>query len=395
MADRSFLDWPFFDAAHRRLARELADFAERELSDADGHAQDALDETSKALVAKLAKAGFLQLTVPAPYGGAHERLDVRSLCLARETLAYHDGLADFAFIMQGLGSGPISLFGSEAQKDAYLPPVADGRRIAALAMSEPDAGSDVANIKTTATDDGEAWILNGTKTWISNAGLADQYTVVAATEPDRGAKGLGIFIVEADDPGFSVSERIDVIAPHPLGTLTFSDCRIPKDRLVGQPGEGFKIAMSNLDIFRSSVGAAALGFARRALDEACRRVQTRHVFGQPLAEYQLTQAKLADMATDIDAAALLIYRAAWTKDSGAPRVTREASMAKMYATEAAQRVVDQAVQLFGGLGVTVGVPVEKLYREVRALRIYEGTTEINKLVIARATLADFSKGTGR
>ena len=397
MPDRSFLDWPFLDDAHRRLAGELRAYAEAELGE---HATDIdLDSRARSLVERLGAAGYLRHTVPAPHGGIAERLDVRSLCVAREILAYHDGLADFAFVMQGLGSGPISLFGTEAQRAAYLPEVAAGKRIAALGMSEPNAGSDVAAMQTRAVDDGDTWVLNGTKTWISNAGLADQYTVFAVTEPDEsgkgGTKGISGFIVEAGDPGFRVSERIELIAPHPLGTLSFEDCRIPKDRLIGAPGEGFKIAMSNLDIFRSSVGAAALGFARRALDEALARTQERQVFGQQLSEYQLTQARLADMATDIDAAALLVYRAAWTKDSGQARVTREASMAKMYATEAAQRVVDGAVQLFGGLGVVAGMPVEQLYREVRALRIYEGTTEINKLVISRATLADFNQGTGR
>ena len=310
-------------------------------------------------------------------------------------LAYRSGLADSAFVMQGLGSGPIALAGSEAQKAAYLPPVAAGRSIAALGMSEPDAGSDVANMKTTAVDDGDGWVLNGTKTWISNAGIADQYCIFAVTEPGAGARGLSAFVVEAGDPGFSVAERIELIAPHPLGTLRLVDCRIPKDRILGAPGDGFKLAMANLDIFRSSVGAAALGFARRAMDEALARCQEREAFGEKLSAFQLTQAKLADMATDIDASALLVYRAAWTKDVQQRRVTREASMAKMYATEAAQRVVDQAVQLFGGLGVTVGMPVEQLYREVRALRIYEGTTEINKLVIARQALQEFNQGRGR
>ena len=385
MADRSYLDWPFFGDHHRRLAAEVGAFAQDRIAAAADGADD-VDTATRAMVAILGGAGYLRYTVPAPHGGAHDRLDVCSLCLVRETLAYHSGLADFAFAMQGLGSGPISLFGTEAQKAAYLPQVATGERIAAFAMSEPDAGSDVANMTTTAVADGDGWLLNGTKTWISNAGLADQYTVFAVTEPGTGAKGISTFIVEADDPGFSVGERIELIAPHPLGSLTFEDCRIPKDRLIGAPAEGFKIAMSTLDVFRSSVGAAALGFARRALDETLQRVQAREVFGQKLCEFQITQQKIADMATEIDASALLVYRAAWTKDSGAQRVTREAAMAKMNATEAAQRVIDQAVQLFGALGVVSGMPVERLYREVRALRIYEGTTEIQKLVIARQVL---------
>ena len=394
MADCSFLDWPFFDDRHRRLADECRAFAEAEIAPAADQHGD-VDAVTVDLVRRLGQAGYLRYTVPAPYGGAEPRVDVRTLCLAREIFAYHAGLADAAFVMQGLGSGPIALQGSEAQKRAYLPPVAAGEAIAALGMSEPDAGSDVANMKTTAEDVGDAWLLNGTKTWISNAGIADHYCVFAVTEPGAGTKGISAFIVEAGDPGFAVSERIELIAPHPLGTLSFDDCRIPKDRILGAPGDGFKLAMANLDIFRSSVGAAALGFARRALDEALGRSQAREAFGQKLSEFQLIQAKLADMATDIDAAALLVYRAAWTKDIQDRRVTREASMAKMYATEAAQRVVDQAVQIFGGLGVKVGVPVAQLYREVRALRIYEGTTEINKLVIARQVLQDFNQGPGR
>lgn len=382
--DLTHLEWPFFTDGHRALAREVVDFASALSED---HAD--LDSHCVQLVGRLGRMGLLRHSVPAPYGAAPQ-LDVRSICLIREILAYKEALADFAFVMQGLGSGPISLFGSQAQKQTYLPGVVSGARIAALGMSEPEAGSDVAAMRTNAVADGDAWVLNGVKTWISNAGLAHQYTVFAVTDRSQGVKGLSCFIVEADDPGFAVTERIDVMAPHPIGTLTFTDCRIPRDRLVGELGAGFKIAMSNLDIFRSSVGAAALGFARRALDETLGRTQERQVFGQRLADFQLTQAKIADMATEIDASALLIYRAAWTKDSGAARVTREASMAKMYATEAAQRVTDQAVQLFGGMGVKVGMPVERLFREVRALRIYEGTTEINKLVIAGQTLQRFN-----
>ena len=391
MADRSFLNWPFFEARHRHLAAELAAFCAAEVGDGHAHGAD-MDAVSRGFVAKLGNAGLLALTVPKDYGGVSAALDVRSLCLAREMLAYHDGLADFAFVMQGLGTGAISLFGSEELKRRYLPPVGRGEKIAALGMSEENAGSDVAALTTSARADGEHYVLNGAKTWISNAGIADHYVVIARTGEAPGARGLSAFVVDADRPGFRVSERIDVIAPHPLGTLRFDDCRVPKSHLLGKPGDGFKIAMANLDIFRSTVGAAALGFARRALDEALERVQKREMFGQKLADFQLTQAKLADMATEIDASALLIYRAAWTKDSGADRVTREASMAKMYATEAAQRVVDAAVQLFGGMGVTSGQMVERLYREVRALRIYEGTTEVNKLVIAGQTLREFNQG---
>ncbi|WP_370155023.1 acyl-CoA dehydrogenase family protein [Ferrovibrio sp.] len=385
MADKSYLHWPFFEDRHRRLADSLDAWARQHAAhhDEDGD----IDAQCRGFVRQLGRDGFLGLTVPKDGGGLHDRLEVRSLALARETLAYHHGLADFSFVMQGLGSGPISQFGTPEQKKRWLPGVADGTRIAALAMSEPDAGSDVANVSTVAVPDGQGFRLNGVKTWISNGGIADQYTVVARMGDAPSAKGLAIFVVEAGTPGFSVPERIDVMAPHPLGRLEFRDCVIPEGNLIGKPGEGFKIAMSNLDVFRSTVGAAALGFARRALDEALARVHARKVFNQQLADYQLTQAKIADMATEIDAAALLVYRAAWTKDMGAARVTREASMAKMYATEAAQRVIDAAVQLWGGLGVTRGNMVESLYREVRALRIYEGTTEINKLVIAGQTYA--------
>jgi acyl-CoA dehydrogenase len=385
MADTSYLAWPFFEDRHRLLAKNLQAWAKQHAAHHDEH--EDIDAVCRGFVKQLGRDGFLGLTVPKDGGGTLDKLEVRSLALAREILAYHHGLADFAFVMQGLGSGPISLFGTPEQKQRWLPGVARGDRIAALAMSEPDAGSDVANVSTVAVPDGQGYRLNGVKTWISNGGIADQYTVVARLGDAPGAKGLAVFVVEAGTPGFSVPERIDVIAPHPLGRLEFRDCVVPAGNLIGQPGDGFKIAMSNLDVFRSTVGAAALGFARRALDEALFRVHERRVFNQKLADYQLTQAKIADMATEIDASALLIYRAAWTKDMGAARVTREASMAKMYATEAAQRVIDAAVQLWGGLGVTRGNMVESLYREVRALRIYEGTTEINKLVIAGQTYA--------
>lgn len=387
MPDSSYLQWPFFLPHHRQLQADVTSWAVRHASASAAHAD--VDAICRTFVKALGEAGFLRLTVPADGGGLYEKLDVRALCLSRETLAYHHGLADFSFVMQGLGSGPISLFGSPEQKRRWLPPVAAGTRIAALGMSEANAGSDVGNIQTTAIPAGDGFLLNGEKTWISNGGIADQYTVFARLGDAPGAKGLACFVVEAGMPGFSVPERIDVTAPHPLGTLRFENCRVPASHMIGKPGEGFRIAMSNLDVFRSTVGAAALGFARRALDEALRRTRERVVFGQKLADYQLTQARIADMATEIDAAALLVYRAAWTKDQGAARVTREASMAKMYATEAAQRVVDGAVQLWGGLGVTSGQMVESLYREVRALRIYEGTTEINKLVIAGQTYAAF------
>ncbi|CAN5382019.1 acyl-CoA dehydrogenase family protein [soil metagenome] len=386
MPDRTFLDWPFFDDAHRRLARELDDWAGIEAYTWK-HVEEDLDAATMALVLRLGQEGWLRYVVPAAYGGLHERLDVRSLCLARETLARHSGLADFAFAMQGLGSGPISLFGSEELKRRYLPPVAAGERVAAFALSEPEAGSDVAAMRTTARREGDGFLIEGRKTWISNAGIADHY-VVFCRFPEGGERSFAAFVVEADNPGLRVAERIEVIAPHPLGTLEFEECRVPATALVGEPGAGLKVALGTLDVFRSTVGAAALGFARRALDEAVRWTQERQAFGKPLSDFQLTQARLAEMALAVDASALLVYRAAWTKDSGAERVTREAAMAKLYATEAAQRVIDDAVQLFGGRGVVAGEVVEKLYREIRALRIYEGTSEIQKLVIAAQLLKD-------
>lgn len=385
MPDRTFLDWPFFADEHRRLAADIDQWADGHIAPYE-HDEDDVDALSRQFVAALGQDGWLAYCVPAAYGGRHEKLDVRSLCIVRETLARRTGLADFAFAMQGLGSASIALFGNEAQKQRYLPEVATGKRIAAFAISEPDAGSDVANMRTQARRDGDDYVLDGTKTWISNAGLAHQYVLFARTGEAPGAKGISAFVVDAETPGLTVSERIDVIAPHPLGTLSFVDCRVPASQMLGQPGQGFKVAMATLDIFRATVGAAALGFARRALDEALARVTSREVFGAKLADHQLTQASIADMAVRIDAAALLVYRAAWTKDCVAERVTREASMAKLYATEAAQQVIDAAVQLFGGLGVVSGTPVERLYREIRALRIYEGTSEIQKLVIAAQTL---------
>jgi acyl-CoA dehydrogenase len=385
MADTSFLGWPFFADHHREEARKLAAFAAGPLPALLEGSEDDLDAVYacvRRIVRALGEAGLLRLTVPAAYGGVHEKLEARSLCLARDVLARASGLADFAFAMQGLGSAPVTLAGTDAQKRALLPHVAAGTRIAAFALSEPDAGSDVGAIASTAVRDGDGWRLDGAKTWISNAGLADQYVVFARTGEAPGSRGLSAFVVDAKASGLDASERIDVCAPHPLGTLRLSNCRVPADALLGTPGDGFKIAMSTLDIFRSTVGAAALGFARRALDEATARARDRRVFGRALAEYQLTQAKIADMAVAVDASALLVYRAAWTRDVLGRRVTREASMAKLFATESAQRVVDDAVQLWGGLGVVRGTAVERLYREVRALRIYEGTTEVLKLVIA-------------
>jgi acyl-CoA dehydrogenase len=384
MPDRSFLGWPFFEERHRALAAEIEHLSG--ISDRlTGHAD--VDAKCQSLVRRLADAGILRHTVPAAYGGASERLDVRTLCLVRETLARFEALADFAFAMQGLGSGAISLFGSEEQRRTYLPAVAEGRKIAAFALSEQAAGSDVAAIATTAHPDGDGFVLNGGKTWISNGGIADFYIVFARTGEAPGAKGLSAFIVDADAPGLSVAERIELIAPHPLASLRFEDCRVPRERLLGEPGQGFRIAMATLDVFRPTVGAAALGFARRALDETLARAASRKLFGGALADLQMVQGKLADMALRVDAAALLVYRAAWAKDAGAERITREAAMAKLHATEAAQAVIDDAVQLHGGLGVVAGHPVERLYREVRALRIYEGASEVQKVVIARQTLA--------
>jgi len=390
MRSLSHFDWPFFDEPHRRFAADLAQWADREI---DKHINRTdVDRTCRALVRALGDAGWLKAAVPAAYGGLSEQLDVRTLCAAREILAWNESLADFAFAMQGLGSGSISLFGTDQLKAKYLPAVRDGHHLAAFALSEPEAGSDVSALATTATADGPDFVrLDGLKTWISNGGIADHYVVFARTGEAPGAKGLSAFVVDADAPGLSIASRIDVIAPHPLASLRFDGCRVPLANRLGGPGDGFKVAMATLDIFRSTVAAAALGLARRGLDEALDRAATRRLFGAPLGDLQMTQSALAESAIEIDAAALLVYRAAWTKDSGAARVTREASMAKAFATEMAQRVIDRAVQIFGGNGVRDGVKVEALYREVRALRIYEGATEVQKVVIAR----DILKSHGR
>ncbi len=385
MSDRSHLDWPFFDAGHRALAQSLAEWTAGNRDALRAHPSD-VDAGCRALVARLGDAGWLRHTVPAAFGGATASLDVRSLALLREALAFESGLADFAFAMQGLGSGAISLFGSEAQRRAWLPEVAAGRRIAAFALSEKEAGSDVAALATRAHRDGDDWLLDGSKTWISNGGIADFYTVFARTGPAPGAKGLTAFIVDAMTPGLRVAERIEVLAPHPLASLEFDACRVPGDRVIGEPGQGFAIAMATLDVFRTTVAAAALGFARRALEESITHARRRQLFGRPLADLQMTQAAIAEMALAVDASALLVYRAAWAKDRGQPRVTREAAMAKLYATEQAQQVIDRAVQLFGGEGVRAGGITETLYREIRALRIYEGASEVQKLVIARQAM---------
>ena len=386
MADKTFLDWPFFDDRHRALAAEVDDWAGASLAHVD-HAD--ADAACRALVRAMGDAGILTHSAVDPSGGA---LNVRSLCLIRETLARHDGLGDFAFAMQGLGTGAISLFGTDAQKADWLPLTRAGRAISAFALTEPQSGSDVANSTMTATRDGDDYVLNGEKTWISNGGIADVYTLFARTGEGPGAKGLSAFILPAGLPGFEITERLETIAPHPLATLRFTDCRIPASAMLGQPGQGFRIAMSVLDVFRSTVAAAALGFARRALDEALDRVTSRHVQGAALFELQMVQGHIADMALDVDASALLVYRAAATKDSGAPRGTREAAMAKLFATEQAQQVIDKAVQLHGGDGVRSGQMVERLYRDIRALRIYEGASDVQRVVIARQALAAHQGG---
>jgi len=384
MRDTSFLTWPFFEERHRVLVERLTGWAAGNLGGIDHLDTDA---ACRMLVTKLGEGGWLQLTAP---GEGNERLDVRSLALVRETLASHDGLADFAFAMQGLGAGPISLYGSAAQRATWLPKTRAGKTIAAFALSEPASGSDVANIATIARRDGTGYVLDGEKTWISNGGIADLHVVFARTGEAPGARGLSAFIVEGGNPGLAVAERLPVIAPHPLARLKFENCRVPADALIGKPGEGFKVAMATLDVFRTTVGAAALGFARRALAETVDRVGKRALFGAPMAELQMVQGHLADMAVALDATALLVYRAAWAKDQGAARVTREAAMAKLYATEAAQKIIDTAVQLHGGDGVRTGNPVETLYREIRALRIYEGASDVQKVIIARAVLSEFS-----
>ena len=381
MADKTYLDWPFLDDNHRKLQSDLVAWCEQyEFGD-----EEDVDNRCRQLVADLGKAGWLKNCVPAKWGGASEKLDVRSIALCRETLAYYSGLADFSFAMQGLGSGAISLYGTDAQRQQYLPAVAAGTAIAAFALSEAEAGSDVAAMTTSAEHSGDEYVLNGEKTWISNGGIADFYCVFARTGEEPGARGLSTFIVEASNPGLEITEKIETIAPHPLTTLSFSDCRVAASARIGEPGEGFKIAMATLDVFRTTVGAAALGFARRALDEAVQHTSTRELFGAPLSALQMTEASIAGMATEIDASALLVYRSAWAKDCYQERVTREAAMAKLYATEAAQKTIDRAVQLFGGSGVVKGNIAERLYREIRALRIYEGASEVQKVIIARQT----------
>ncbi len=380
---------PFFDDGHCQLAQDLKAWASNQFP-SRVHAGD-VDALCRNIVKDLGQAGWLRWCVPQSSGGARPQLDSRSLCLARQTLGYYDGLADFAFAMQGLGSGPISLFGSPELQARYLPAVAQGHAIAAFALSEPDAGSDVAAMTTLAKREGDHYRLNGVKTWISNAGIADFYAVFAQTEDD-GAQGVTAFVVDANSPGLCVSERFDVCAPHPIGTITFTDCMIPVSQRLGEAGQGFKVAMQTLDVFRASVGAAALGFAQAAADMGLARAASRPMFGATLLDQQITQAAIGQMYTDIDAAALLVYRAAWQRDVRAQRTTRSAAMAKLFATEAAQRVIDRNVQLHGGLGVKLGHPAEMLYREIRALRIYEGATEVQQVVIARETIGKMAKG---
>lgn len=387
--DDTLFDLPFFDDEHRDLARKLTAWARDNYHDRVHRGN--VDDLCRARVKALAQAGWLRYCVPGHAGGALAKLDSRSLCLIRQILSYYDGLADFSFAMQGLGSGPLSLFGSPELQAQYLPDVAQGRLIAAFALSEPDAGSDAAAMTTRAVRRGDKYHLHGLKTWISNAGIADFYTVFARTENDS-VDGVTAFVVNANTSGLTVSERFEVCAPHPIGTLTFDDCVIDASQRLGEPGQGFKVAMQTLDVFRASVGATALGFAQAAADMALDRAQQRPMFGALLADQQITQAAIGDMHTDIHASALLIYRAAWQRDVLGQRTTKSAAMAKMFATEAAQKVIDRNVQIHGGLGVKVGHPAEMLYREIRALRIYEGATEIQQVVIARETMREHARG---
>ena len=380
------LRWPFFDSQHGALAQEVDAWAAANITDA--HGVD-VDGACRTLVAQLGAAGWLHHAVP---GESPGRIDTRAICIIREVLARHAGLADFAFALQGLGSGPITLFGSAAQRAAYLPAAAEGSAIAAFALSEPGAGSDVAALSCAARQDGGTYVLDGEKTWISNGGIADFYVVFARTGEAPGSRGISAFIVDDATPGLVVAERIALMAPHPMARLRFDACRVPASARVGAPGQGFKIAMATLDVFRTSVAAAALGFARRALAAAVQHTLQRELFGQKLADFQLTRATLAQMATGIDAAALLTYRAAWERDRPDPgpgrgRTTGAVAMAKLQATETAQQVIDAALQLFGGQGVVSGAVVETLYREIRALRIYEGASDVQRLIIARELLS--------
>jgi len=388
MNSGSHLAWPFFDEAHRVFKTQLQDWTSKQFADQHSHdeSRDAIDRECVSLVKALGQGGWLKPAIAGKaHGGASEVMDTRTICLLREELAWHHGLADFAFAMQGLGSGAISLKGTPEQQAAYLPRVAKGEALAAFALSEPDAGSDVAAMQCSALATADGYRLNGLKTWISNGGIADFYVVFARTGEAPGARGISAFIVDADSPGLEIAERIDVMAPHPLATLNFNNVLVPHAKRIGAAGEGFKVAMATLDVFRTSVAAASLGFARRALDESIAWAKQRKMFGGTLADFQITQSKLAQMATLLDAATLLTYRAAWLRDQG-QRITQEAAMAKMTATENAQQIIDMAVQMHGGMGVKKGCIVESLYREIRALRIYEGATEVQQLIIGRDLL---------
>ena len=388
MNSASHLAWPFFDEAHRVFKTQLQDWTSKQFAAQHVHdeSRDAIDRECVSLVKALGQGGWLKPAIAGKaYGGASEVIDTRTICLLREELAWHHGLADFAFAMQGLGSGAISLKGTPEQQAAYLPRVAKGEALAAFALSEPDAGSDVAAMQCSALATPDGYRLNGLKTWISNGGIADFYVVFARTGEAPGARGISAFIVDANSPGLEIAERIDVMAPHPLATLNFNNVLVPHAKRIGAAGEGFKVAMATLDVFRTSVAAASLGFARRALHESIAWAKQRKMFGGTLADFQITQSKLAQMATLLDAATLLTYRAAWLRDQG-QRITQEAAMAKMTATENAQQIIDMAVQMHGGMGVKKGCIVESLYREIRALRIYEGATEVQQLIIGRDLL---------
>lgn len=385
MATSNHLDWPFFEPPHRLLAREARAWCERELDPI--RAIEGVDDQSRSLVTAMGSAGFLRHAIATKEGAS---IDVRAACLLRETFAAAWGLADFALAMQGLGCGPISVFGSAAQRERYAAPAASGRAIAAFAISEVNAGSDVGAMEMRARRDGSGYVLDGEKTWISNAGLADFYVVFARTA-DAATRHISAFIVDADNPGLEVVERIEVTSPHPLGRLRFSGCRVGEDARIGEEGRGMAVALGTLDLFRPSVGAAALGFARRALSEARRHAIERRAFGATLADLDGVRQKLGQMAMAIDASALLVYRAAWMKDTTGARIPSESAMAKSFATESAQRVIDDAVQILGARGVVSGSIVEELYREIRPLRIYEGATEIQHLIIARELLSDESE----
>ena len=377
MSDHTYLGWPFFEDCHRNWYQRVKEFAAELSVD-----HNDVDASCRDLVQNLGKSGLLKAT-----SSDDGTFDVRKLCLTRDILARHDGLADFSFAMQGLGTGALTLFGSEVQKNLWLPLTRSGQAISAFALTEPGSGSDVANSMMTAERDGDDYVLNGEKTWVSNGGIADIYTVFARTGEAQGAHGLSAFVISPDLSGFAFAERLQTIAPHPLATIHFVDCRVPKSAMIGTAGQGFKIAMSVLDVFRPTVAAAALGFARRALDEALIRVSERHVQGAPLFDLQMVQGHIADMSLNIDASALLVYRAAWAKDTHTPRITKEAAMAKLFSTEQAQKVIDTAVQLFGGDGVRSGMPVEQLYRDIRALRIYEGASDVQRVIIARQAMS--------